>query len=179
MNPTISRRCRVILVLAVLALAGWAATFLWSSPLSSSQVAVTFIKYTSNAVTRVALFEITNQSEGHVEWSLYADGRERDHRVAVTDLVETNGELRHIGSGGPLNLFTHDFIQFATDEFHPGQRVWIKIRPYPPTSGDKRRERVSGWLYRLGWRRAAFPVKPGVRVNGPVLPESRKEPDRL
>jgi hypothetical protein len=158
-------------VLVILGLAGGVAMLLWPSPLSGRAVVLKFLTYTNNVGSiRVAFFEITNESAGHIEWSLHADGRSRDHRVAVTDLMETNGELRHIGSGGPLNLFSHDSLRFATDVLYPGENVWVEIRPYPLTSAVRWRERLAGWLCQLGWHGAAFKVKPGTRVNGPVLP---------
>ena len=90
----------------------------------------------------------------------------------MTELIETNGELRHIGSGGPLNLFGHDSLQFGTDELKPTEKkVWVSIQPYPMTRIGLQRERLSRWLDRLGWHRGASLAKPrGTRVDGPVLP---------
>ncbi len=174
MNSPGPRRRRVILISALLVFLGLGAAILWPVPLSGRPVVLKFLAYTNNAYTRVALFEITNQSAADFRWSLHADGRELFHRVAVTELMETNGELRHIGSGGPMNLFRHDSLEFATDELSPGERVWIEIRPYPESRAGRLRNQIAGWLQQRGWISAAFHLKPGTRVEGTLLPAGGK-----
>jgi hypothetical protein len=166
------QRRRVILVLASLLLAGCAAARLW--PSSNRPVVLRFLAYTNNGYTGVALFEITNQTAGNWMWSLHAKGREWNHRVAVTELMEPDGKLRHIGSGGPLSLLRHDSYQFATDELYPGETVFIRIKPCLETGVVRLRERLTGWLQRHRWPRAASRVMPGTRVNGPSLPPGRR-----
>ena len=161
---------RVLLLLSLLILVGGVGTFFDWSP-SRKQVELRFLTYTNNGFARIALFEITNHSAAAVSWTLYADGRPLNYRVAVTEVIETNGEMRHIGSGGPLNLFGHDSLQFGTDELKPTEkRVWVSIQPYPMTRTGLQRERLADWLYRLGWHSGAYGVKRETRVDAPVLP---------
>src|SRR5678816_1927022 len=92
-------------VLLMLVLAGLLIAFLWSVSAPTQPVTLKFLTYTTNGFARITLFEITSQTDEAFEWSLHADGRTPDHRVAVTELIEADGQMRHIGSGGPLNLF--------------------------------------------------------------------------
>jgi hypothetical protein len=163
------QRRLALLLLTLLMLVGVAGAFLgWPA---RKEVGLRFLSYTNNGFARIALFEITNHSTGAVTWTLYADGRPLDYPVPVTEVIETNGEMRHIGSGGPLNLFGHDSLQFGTDALKPTEKkVWVSIQPYPITRLGRQREQLSGWLYRLGWHGGAFQVKRGTRVDGPLLP---------
>jgi hypothetical protein len=130
-----------------------------------------FLGYTNNAVTRVVLFEITNQSAVDLEWSLHIQRRPRDnHIVAVTEFIETNGVLTHVGGIGPMTLARHDSFRFATDNLHPGDRTWVKTLPFPYTSADRWREGIAGWLYERRWQGTAARVRPGTWVYGPALP---------
>src|SRR6185436_18378640 len=132
MNAVKTRRRRVILVVVVLVLAGFVVALFW--PSSHSPVVLKFLAYTNNGYTSLVLFEITNQTAADFMWSLHANGREWSHRVAVTELMEPDGKLRHIGSGGPLSLLGHDSYRFATDELDPGETVYVRIQPYAATS---------------------------------------------
>lgn len=155
------RRLLLLPSLLMLALACGVCVF-WDWSPSRKQVGLRFLAYTNNGFAQVTLFEITNHSADAVIWSLHADGRPLDYRVAVTELIETNGEMRHIGSGGPLTLFGHDSLQFGTDELKPTEnKVWVNIRRYPMTWTGRYRERLCGWLNL---------TKRGTRVDGPVLP---------
>ena len=156
------------MLLSLLLLVGGIGIF--QSP-SGKQVGLRFLAYTNNGYDRIALFEITNHSATAVTWTLYADGRPLSYRVAVSEVIEPNGEMRHIGAGGPLNLFGHDALQFGTDALKPTEKkVWVGILPFPITRTGLRRERLADWLYRLGWHRGAYAMKSGTRVDGPVLP---------
>jgi hypothetical protein len=163
-------RRMLLLLLSFLFLVGGFGFFLFWSP-ASKQVGLRFLAYTNNGYARIALFEITNHSEHAATWTLRAKGRPLDYRVAVTELIETNGEMRHVGSGGPLTLFGHDSLQFGTDELESTEKkVWVSLRPHPMTETALLRERWSGWLYRLGWHSGAYRLKLGARVDGPTLP---------
>jgi hypothetical protein len=165
------RRHRILLLLTLIVLVGIVGALFCFSPHSSKAVGLKFLNCTNNGHARIVLFEITNQSADAFTWTLYADGREPNHRVAVTELMETDGQMRHIGSGGPLKLFGHDSLKFGTDELNPTEkRVWVSIQPYPMTRIGLQRERLAAWLYRLGWHSGAYAVKRGTRVDAPVLP---------
>jgi hypothetical protein len=167
-----SIRLNVPQILAVLVIIGGAAAFLGSSIFSKAEVTLKFMGYTTNSMReRIALLEISNRSDRPVEWALHSSAQSDNFLVGVSDLVETNGELRSVGMvGSSITLFDHDALRFGVNELKPGERAWAEIRPYPQTSSGRWRERFSSTLFRLGLHRIAAYVRSGKRVNGPVLP---------
>src|SRR5262245_52203757 len=110
----------------------------WLSRSSTEPLALQFLYYTNNAVrARIALMEITNRAELPYEWHLRSEAKGVNSCVWVTDLVETNGELRAVGISGGINLFEHDALQFGTDDFQPGKRLWVAIKHYPQTRWEQ------------------------------------------
>ena len=143
---------------------------------SPEPLALRFLYYTNNAARqRIALMEITNRVDSPYRWSLRSEAEARgvNHEVWITDLVETNGELRGVGISGGVNLFPHDALGFGTDDYQPGKRLWVVINHYPPTRGERQREKFSHWLERRGFRRLAPYVRESKRIYGPVLPPDR------
>ena len=76
---------------------------------SPPTVTLKFLGYTNSAITRVVLFEITNRSAVDLEWSLHVQCRPRDgYTVSVTEFMETNGVLTHVGGLAPMRLPQHN-----------------------------------------------------------------------
>ena len=141
---------------------------------SSEPIALRFLYYTNNTGhARIALMEITNHTDSPYEWKLRSEVKGVNHSVGITDLVETNGELRPVGPFDGTVLFPQDTLQFGTDDFEPGKRLWVAIKHVPKTPWEERRERMADWLWRFGLCRVAPYVKEGRRINGPVLPPNR------
>jgi hypothetical protein len=146
----------------------------WLWPPSPEPLGLRFLYYTNNAMRdRIAVMEITNRSDSPYRWSLRSETEGVNHDVLITDLVETNGELRGVGMGGGINLFEHDALQFGTDDFQRGKRLWVVIQHYPATRGERGLEKLSFWLERCGLRRFAPDVRETRRIYGPVLPPDR------
>jgi hypothetical protein len=146
------------------------AIILLSRP-SPPTVTLKFLGYTNSAITRVVLFEITNRSAVDLESSLHVQYRLRDGLIiAVTEFMETNGVLTHVGGLAPITLPRHNSFRFATAQLHPGDRIWLKLLPFPYTGPDRWREWISWRLYGRGWHRTAARVMPGTWVYGPALP---------
>ena len=83
--------------------------FVWLSPPSPPPVTLKFLGYTNTAINHVVLFEITNRSAVDLEWSLHIQRRPRDnYMVAVTEFMETNGVLTHVGGLAPMRLPRHN-----------------------------------------------------------------------
>ena len=114
--------------------------------------------------------EISNLTDVPYEWKFHSGAKDINHDVGVSELMETNGELRPVSPFTGCNLFEHDVLQFGTDEFHPGERFWVEVKHYPKTASERRREALSYWLERRGLRRLAPYVRKGQRVNAPALP---------
>jgi hypothetical protein len=164
-------RQRVVAVLLVLAVTALFLDRFGDSIFAEQPVALRFLYYTNDAFrTRIALMEVSNRTDTPYEWNLHSHAKGVNHLVAVTTLVETNGEFRHVSpySGGPL--FGHETRQFGTDDFRVGERFWVDIKHYPKTADELRREKLSGWLWSHGLHRAARYVRLGQQINGPVLP---------
>jgi hypothetical protein len=167
-----SMRTKALHALAVLVIAVGLAAFLGSSMFSKQDVTLSFLGYTTNSMReRIALLEISNHSDQAVEWTLHSSAHSDNFVLAVTDLVETNGELRSVGmAGSSVTLIDHYALQFGVNELKAGERAWIEIRPYPQTRFGHWRERLSAKLFRAGLHRIAAYVISGKRVNGPVMP---------
>jgi len=145
MTP-VSKQQRVRLAASVVALMVFVAA-IWSfSAPSVTPIVLSYIAHTNNGYTGVILFEVTNQTSRDFRWSLYAREREWNHRVAVTELMEPDGRLRHIGSGGPLSLFAHESCRFATDELRPGETAYVRTEPLRPTRLQRWFKGVTWWL---------------------------------
>jgi hypothetical protein len=146
-------------------------TILVRSRLAPEPLVLRFLHYTNSpARVRIALMEITNRSSSPYRWTLRSDAQSAETAVWITDVVETNGALRGVGMSGGVNLFEHDALQFGTDDFRQGKRLWVEVDHYPKTRSEQFRERLSDRLWRAGLLRAALYVRRGHRINGPVLP---------
>jgi hypothetical protein len=133
-------------------------------------LALRFLHYTNNeARVRIAVMEITNRTDAAYRWTLRSDANPGS-LVWITDLVETNGELRGVGISGGVNIFGRDALQFGTDDFKAGKQLWVEVDHYPKTGGEQFREKLSDRLWRTGLLRAALHMRKGHRINGPVLP---------
>lgn len=163
-----------VCLLLVAAGVAFLVALLGRAPFSQEPLELRFLYYTNNAVQeRIALMEITNRSTSAYEWKLGSDAKPANHNVAVSDLMETNGELRAVSPYNGGNLFEYDALRFGTDDFQPGKRLWVSIQHYPPTRVERWRAAWSSWLERRGFRRLAPTVRQGRRINGPVLPPDR------
>ena len=164
------RSKRVLAILVLLMVTGVVASF--SSLFSPAPVVVRFLRYTNNtAGVRVALLEITNRSNTAFAWHLRSDARTRDFILGLSDLMETNGELRNYGGAGSFNIFERDFLQFTIEEFRASDRIWVELHHYPKTAGERRRQLWADWIERRGLRQMSIYVRAGLRVTGPVLPK--------
>jgi len=164
------RRIRVALVLILIATVLFVAVFR-DSIFAKQPVALRFLCYTNNeGRTRIVLMEISNRTDAAYQWQFHSDAKGVNHLVAVTDLMETNGELRSVGPYSGDNLFGHDARQFGTSDFRAGERFWVEIKHYPNTEGELRREKLSGWFWSHRLYRIAPYVRLGQRINGPALP---------
>jgi hypothetical protein len=171
MNWLIFHHRRATLAPAILLLGGLVTAFVWLSPPSPPAVTLKFLGYTNTGYNHVVLFEITNRSAADLEWSLHIECRPRDgYIVAVTEFMETNGVLTHVGGIAPMRLPGHNSFRFATAQLHPGDPIWLKTLPFPYTGPDRWREWISWRLYGHGWHRTAARVRPGTWVYGPALP---------
>ena len=143
----------------------------WDSAFSPAPLVLRFLYYTNNAGRdRIAVMEISNRTDSAYEWRLHSSWEPRNQRTAITELVETNGDLRAVSPYDGDNLFGHDTCQFGTTEFQIGKYFWVEAKHYPKTGGELRREKLARWLWRNGLHRAAPYVRQGRRINGPVLP---------
>ena len=150
------------------------AAWLRRSAFAPGPLTLRFLYYTNNeGRQRIAMMEITNNTDSPYRWDLRSEAKGVNFAVWITDLMETNG-LRGVGMSGGINLFEHDALQFGTDDFQPGKRLWVAIQHYPKTPGERRCERFSRWLELRGLRRLGPHVREWRRINGPILP-----PDRL
>lgn len=130
-----------------------------------------FLHYTNDAAgTRTAMMEISNHTDTPYQWSLHSHSKALNHLVGVTTLLQSNGEMQHVSPYDGGNLFGHDSLCFGTDEFRPGEQFWVEITHYPKTAGELRRDKVSGWLWKLGLRRVAHSARLGRRIDGAALP---------
>ena len=160
-----------LVILLVLLVTGLLVAGSWNSMFTEQPMVLRFLYYTNNEVrSRIAVMEISNRTDVPYEWRFHSAAKAVDHLVGVSDLLETNGELRAVGPFTGCNLFGHDALQFGTDEFKPNERFWVEIKRYPKTPGELRREELSGWLWRHGWRRVSPYMGQGRRINGAVLP---------
>jgi hypothetical protein len=169
---------RILKHALLLCLLGGALLLAWlgRSAFTPEPLELRFLYYTNNEMrSRIAVLEITNRSDTSYEWHLRSGHKGVNYVVAITDLVETNG-LRGVLMGGGLHLFEHDALQFATDDFRPGQRLWVAIKHHPKTSDERWLEKMSSWMERCGLRRGAEHLREGRKINGPIF--CRKTPTR-
>src|SRR5438046_7366485 len=76
-------------VVIVICLVHWRST--------PEPLALRFLHYTNNeARVRIAVMEITNHTDVAYRWTLRSDAKPGS-LIWITDLVETNGELRGVG----------------------------------------------------------------------------------
>lgn len=169
-RPT--RRTAVILVLLmVLTFIFFLASRFWESLFSPPPLTLRFLYYTNNTVRdRIAVMEVSNRTDKPYQWSLRSHSKPVDHLVAVTDLVETNGQLLPVSPYNGDNLFGHDARQFGTTDFKSGEQFWVEANHYPKTSAEIRRAKLAGWFWKIGLRRVAPYVGQGQRIHGPELP---------
>src|SRR4030095_5210387 len=112
---------------AILLLGGLVTGFVWLLPPSPPAVTLRFLGYTNTGNNHVVLFHITNLAAADLEWSLHSECRPRDsYIVAVTEFMETNGVLTHVGGIGPMTLARHDSFRFGTVDVHPGDRGGVR-----------------------------------------------------
>ena len=164
------RRARVAILLILTITVLLMAYF--CDPISGERpLVIRFLYYTNNAArARIAVMEISNRTDTPYHWTLHSDAKGASHVLAVTDLIDPNGQLRAVSPCSGGTLFDHAMLRFGTDDFEIGKRFWFKVTHYPKTADELRRERVSAWLWRCKLRLAASYVAPGQRINGPVPP---------
>src|SRR3954462_3919660 len=127
-----TRAWRLLFAAGAALLVAWVG---WSA-FAPEPLTLRFLYYTNNnARQRIAMMEITNHTDSPFRWDLRSEVTGVNHVVWITDLMETNGELRGVGMSGGINLFEHDALQFGTDQFQPGKRLWVVINHYPQTRG--------------------------------------------
>jgi hypothetical protein len=164
-------RRAAVAILLVLSVTGLLVAGFWDSMFTKQPLALRFLYYTNNEVrSRIAVMEISNRTDEPYEWRFHSCAKGVNHVVGVSDLLETNGELRAVSPFTGCSLYGHDTLQFGTDEYQAGEQFWVEVKHYPRTAGDLRRDKLSGWLWRHGWYRASPYVELGRRINGPVLP---------
>jgi hypothetical protein len=164
-------RRAAVAILLFLSLTGLLVTGFGDSMYTKQPLALRFLYYTNNQVrSRIAVMEISNRTDEPYEWWFRSCAKGVHHLVHVSDLLETNGELRAVSPFTGCSLFGHDALQFGTDEYQAGEQFWAEVKHYPKTRGERWRERFSWELERCGLRRLASYVREGRRINGPVLP---------